>query len=118
MQVGLATVSRPGIHRHGFALLQGSCEIKNPSRPASHGGFAFVLRLLLEHVHLGWNREGFPRGREYDSCWVLEVEAACTARAYSLDLRERVIAVVRSGRSRRQVAATFGVEPSTVVKWW
>jgi transposase len=40
------------------------------------------------------------------------------ARAYSVDLRERVIAAVRSGRSRRQVAASFGVEPSTVVKWW
>jgi transposase len=40
------------------------------------------------------------------------------ARAYSLDLRERVIAAVRSGQSRRKVAATFGLEPSTVVKWW
>lgn len=40
------------------------------------------------------------------------------ARAYSLDLRERVLAAVRSGQSRRQVAATFGLEPSTVVKWW
>jgi transposase len=40
------------------------------------------------------------------------------ARAYSLDLRERVIAAVKSGQSRRQVAATFGLEPSTVVKWW
>ena len=40
------------------------------------------------------------------------------ARAYSLDLRERVIAAVRSGQSRRQVAATFGLGPSTVVKWW
>jgi transposase len=38
------------------------------------------------------------------------------ARAYSLDLRERVIAAVRSGQSRRKVAATFGLEPSTVVK--
>jgi transposase len=40
------------------------------------------------------------------------------ARAYSLDLRERVIAAVRSGQSRRKVAATFGLGPSTVVKWW
>ena len=40
------------------------------------------------------------------------------ARAYSLDLRERVIAAVRSGQSRRKAAETFGVEPSTVVKWW
>lgn len=40
------------------------------------------------------------------------------ARAYSLDLRERLITAVRSGQSRRKVAATFGLEPSTVVKWW
>jgi hypothetical protein len=30
----------------------------------------------LEHVHLEWNREGFPEGREYDSCCVLEAEAS------------------------------------------
>ena len=40
------------------------------------------------------------------------------ARAYSLDLRERAIAAVRSGRSCRQVAATFGLGAATVVKWW
>jgi transposase len=40
------------------------------------------------------------------------------ARAYSPDLRERVIAAVRSGRSCRGVAATFGLGASTVVKWW
>ena len=40
------------------------------------------------------------------------------ARAYSLDLRERVIAAVRSGQSRRRAAETFGVVPSTAVKWW
>ena len=40
------------------------------------------------------------------------------ARAYSLDLRERAIASVRSGRSCRQVAVTFGLGAATVVKWW
>ena len=40
------------------------------------------------------------------------------ARAYSLDLRERVVAAVRSGQSCRRVAATFGVGAATVVKWW
>jgi transposase len=39
------------------------------------------------------------------------------ARAYSLDLRERVVAAVASGQSCRTVAATFGVSASTVVKW-
>jgi transposase len=40
------------------------------------------------------------------------------ARAYSLDLRERVVGAVRSGESCRQVAATFGLGAATVVKWW
>jgi transposase len=40
------------------------------------------------------------------------------ARAYSPDLRERVIAAVGSGQSCRGVAATFGLGASTVVKWW
>jgi transposase len=40
------------------------------------------------------------------------------ARAYSLDLRERVIAAVRAGLSCRGAAATFGLGAATVVKWW
>jgi transposase len=40
------------------------------------------------------------------------------ARAYSLDLRERVVAAVASGRSCREAAATFGVGVATVVRWW
>ena len=39
------------------------------------------------------------------------------ARAYSLDLRERVVAGVLSGRPVREVAATFGVSVASVVKW-
>jgi len=39
------------------------------------------------------------------------------ARPYSLDLRERVVAAVRSGQSCRSVAATFGVSVACVVKW-
>jgi len=38
-------------------------------------------------------------------------------RAYSNDLRERVVAAVRSGESCRTVAARFGVAVSSVVKW-
>ena len=37
--------------------------------------------------------------------------------AYSNDLRERVVAAMRSGESCRSVAARFGVAPSSVVKW-
>lgn len=39
------------------------------------------------------------------------------ARPYSLDLRERVVAAVRSGQSCRAAAATFGVSVACVVKW-
>jgi transposase len=38
-------------------------------------------------------------------------------RAYSLDLRERVVAAVAAGQSCRAVAATFKVSVSSVVKW-
>jgi transposase len=39
------------------------------------------------------------------------------ARAYSLDLRERVVAAVNSGQTCRAVAATYEVSVSSVVKW-
>ena len=39
------------------------------------------------------------------------------ARAYSLDLRERVVAAVVAGESCREVAASFRVSVASVVKW-
>lgn len=36
----------------------------------------------------------------------------------SLDLRERVIAVIAAGTSCRAAAARFGVAPSAAIKWW
>ena len=39
-------------------------------------------------------------------------------RAYSNDLRERVVrAVIKGGLSRRQAAAQFGVRISTAINW-
>jgi len=38
-------------------------------------------------------------------------------KAYSDDLRERVVAAMQSGESCRSVASRFGVAPSSVVKW-
>ena len=38
-------------------------------------------------------------------------------RAYSLDLRERVVAAVWSGESCRKVAGTYRVSVASVVKW-
>jgi putative transposase len=39
------------------------------------------------------------------------------ARPYSLDLRERVVALVMEGMTCREVAELNGIAPSTVVKW-
>jgi transposase len=39
------------------------------------------------------------------------------ARAYSLDLRERVVAAVAAGQSCRSVAKTLMVSVASVVKW-
>jgi transposase len=39
------------------------------------------------------------------------------ARAYSLDLRDRVVAAVMAGGSVRSVAARFGVSAASAVKW-
>ena len=39
------------------------------------------------------------------------------ARAYSLDLRERVVAAVAAGQSCRSVAKTFMGSVTSVVKW-
>ena len=36
---------------------------------------------------------------------------------YSLDLRERAVGLVVSGRSRREVAGLFGVGAASVVRW-
>jgi transposase len=38
-------------------------------------------------------------------------------RPYSLDLRERVVAAVRAGMSRRAAAAHFSVGVSTAIRW-
>ena len=39
------------------------------------------------------------------------------ARAYSLDLRERVVAFAASGQTMRAAAATIGVSVASAVKW-
>ena len=38
-------------------------------------------------------------------------------RPYSLDLRERVVAAVEAGQSRRAVARLFNLGPATVIRW-
>lgn len=40
------------------------------------------------------------------------------ARAYSLDLRERVVGLVASGEACRAVAELYDVSVASVVNWW
>jgi transposase len=39
------------------------------------------------------------------------------ARALSLDLRDRVVAAIAGGLSRRQAAAQFGVSAASAIRW-
>ena len=39
------------------------------------------------------------------------------AKGYSKDLRERVVAMVEDGESRREVARVLDLAPSTAVRW-
>ena len=39
------------------------------------------------------------------------------SRAYSADLRERVLAAVAAGQSARGAAARFGIGPATASRW-
>jgi transposase len=39
------------------------------------------------------------------------------SRPYSLDFRERAVALVKDGRSRREVARLFGVGDASVIRW-
>lgn len=39
------------------------------------------------------------------------------ARPYSMDFRERAVARVEAGESRRSVAKALGVSPSAIIKW-
>lgn len=39
-------------------------------------------------------------------------------KSYSDDLRKRVVAAMATGRSCREVGATFDVAPSTAGNWW
>ncbi len=38
-------------------------------------------------------------------------------RPFSMDLRERVVAAVEAGQSRRTVAKVFDLGPATVIRW-
>src|SRR6202049_890812 len=72
----------------------------------------------LERDEFRLNRLGFPNQGDSDStCW-LGRRPAWMGRAYSVDLRERVVgAVCKGGLSCHQAAAQFGVGISTAILW-
>lgn len=39
-------------------------------------------------------------------------------RAYSIDLRERVIAYIKAGKSQKSATEVFGLHKATINKWW
>src|SRR3954451_8229140 len=59
----------------------------------------------------------FRRGRKYDSTSGLAWRPARMAAPYSLDLRERVVAAVSAGMSRKQAAAHYQVSHSSAIRW-
>src|SRR5271155_3666752 len=66
-------------------------------------------------VRLGW---GFPNRLRSDSRCVLGWRPACMAPAYSMDLRDRVVAAVETGGlSRHEAAIRFGIGVSTAIRW-
>jgi hypothetical protein len=62
------------------------------------------------------NRLGLPSVDGCDSTTVLGGRPAAMARAYSLDLRERVVAAVADGQPCRAVVSPFRVSVASVVK--
>ena len=71
----------------------------------------------LEQFPSRHESRGIPRADGSDLRCVLGGEVACMARYLSEDLRVRVIEAVRSGASRRQAAARFGVSVSSAIRW-
>lgn len=39
------------------------------------------------------------------------------AKPYSIDLRERVVAFINAGHSRREAAEQFSISPSSAIRW-
>ena len=50
-------------------------------------------------------------------CWLVDGRIALRVRAYSMDLRERVVAAVDAGMTQPQAATRFGVSLRTVERY-
>ena len=59
----------------------------------------------------------FPLRPNTDFCAFVLFEAYSMSRAYSQDLRDRVLAMAASGSSARQAAARFGIGVATAIVW-
>jgi Transposase len=69
-----------------------------------------------EHFHGCWNRVGFPRRAVCDSLSLLIRRGIAMGKAYSQDLRERVMAAVESGTGAYAAASIFQVSVSYIYK--
>lgn len=75
-----------------------------------------IIVSALEEVHGLPILVGFPSGSNSAIPYCLTMEAEI-ARAYSQDLRERVIASAEAGLPARHAAARFGVGIATAIVW-
>jgi putative transposase len=72
----------------------------------------------LERDEIILNRSGIPKSGYFSFNMLTGGRPAWMGRAYSVDLRERVVAAVeRGGLSCHQAAAQFGVGISTAILW-
>src|ERR1700722_17943884 len=77
------------------------------------------LRVYFPRARSGLTESrGIPKGaRVRFNLLAFDWRPAGMARAYSLDLRERVVGAVAAGQPCRSVAKTFMVSVASVVKW-
>src|SRR3954452_14774926 len=79
---------------------------------------ARVVAPLLEHVPPRLNRRILMQPNLRESIDIDSLLGGGTMpKAYSADVRQRVIARVESGASRRKAAEDYGISPSTANTW-
>src|SRR5258708_33137281 len=96
-------------------------KLTRPIRATPSGSLARRGQRAPKHgfrPRLPFIRDGrFRRGRKYDSRYGLDWRPARMAAPYSLDLRERVVAAVAAGMSRKRAAAHYQVSHSSAIRW-
>src|SRR5262245_24802732 len=115
IRVGGSTVYRTKRH-----FVEGNLEraLSEEPRPGAERKLSGKEEALLEHVPPRLNRGILVGRRIGDSTGIDSLLGGGTMpKAYSGDMRERVIAEVESGASRREAAEEFEVSASTAIIW-